>query len=245
MSNFKWKDKHLRHSILDVRVSILIRIDKRGIEQANMNNIILLTEQQQSAVLEGLANITALFWGPNPEICRALLNGSFFSFFNVLQDIDGQLSVLKAGTNELLNEYADEQILFGELERQYVLLFISNKDGVIAPLYHSCHISENAQLMGPPAMMMKKKLRAVGLNAADNIKEPPDHIAIEGEYLYFLLEKSWRENDKITLNEAKNFAGEEMLPWVKVFRQKLGKEQDGKFYGLLAEAFSSLLRIIS
>ncbi len=49
--------------------------------------------------------------------------------------------------------------------------------------------------MGPPAVRMKKRFESSGLSLSDNMHEPPDHLSIELEYLYFLLEKGWSDNE--------------------------------------------------
>jgi TorA maturation chaperone TorD len=50
--------------------------------------------------------------------------------------------------------------------------------------------------MGEPAIDMKNRYESKGLSLSDEIHEPPDHISIEQEYLYFLLDKGWSDDDR-------------------------------------------------
>ena len=204
-----------------------------------------LTKEQQSSLLRGLRNVCRLFWGPDPDICRELMEGTFYGFLQDLERLHRDVAGLNSALQAFLKDYPDSRVLHQTLEEQYVKLFISRKGGIKTPLYHSCHISEGAPLMGPPARMMFEKLQSAGLNLADQFNEPPDHIAIEGEYLYFLLEKGWRGEDIPALKEAGDFAEKTMLPWVEIFRQRLEEDQEGGFYALLAEILCDLLQIIS
>jgi TorA maturation chaperone TorD len=70
-----------------------------------------------------------------------------------------------------------------------VRLFISNRTGITAPLFHSCYASGDGLLMGEPARMMREVLAAQGLDLAETVHEPPDHLSIELEYLYYLRER--------------------------------------------------------
>lgn len=204
-----------------------------------------LSAKQRSSLLQGLKDTCRLFWGPDRDLCRELLEGRYF---NDLEDLDPLLENMKDRRTALQNstrEYPDEGALYQAMEEEYVYLFISRKGGVGTPLYHSCYMAERASLMGPPALRMIDRFRAAGLHLADDLKEPPDHIAIEGEYVYFLLEKGWRENARKDLQEAGDFVAKDMLPWVEVFKKKLAEEPEGIFYVLITGIFCDLLQIIA
>ena len=96
------------------------------------------------------------------------------------------------------------------MEEEYIRLFISCKGGIDAPLYHSCYFSDDALLMGEPAV--KKKYASRGLDLAADLHEPTDHISIELEYLYFLLKKGWDDNEPVLIAEAASFASNTLLP---------------------------------
>ncbi|MFC1891311.1 molecular chaperone [Thermodesulfobacteriota bacterium] len=200
--------------------------------------------EQQTSILKGLANICSLFWGPEKRICQELLEGHYLRSLTELEDVNADLKDYLEKVQNLLGKYPDSSALFEDLEIQYVRLFISRRGGIKTPLYQSCYISENAPLMGEPARIMTEKLRAAGLNLDATLNEPPDHIAIQGEYLYFLLEKGWKDSDVQKLNEAGDFARETMLPWVEILRERLEEDEEGRFYEIITGMFCYLLQVI-
>lgn len=200
---------------------------------------------QQISILHGLANISGLFWGPKEDMCRELLDGSYLLPFEELKDSNRDLEDPLDRIQDLLDIYHESSTLLEDLEKQYVLFFISRKGGIRAPLYHSCYLSQNAPLMGEPARMMAERLKAAGLNLDSTLNELPDHIAVQGEYLYFLLEKGWREDNNRVITEAADFARETMLPWIVMLKDRLIKDEPEQFYTVSAELFCDLLKIIS
>ena len=92
---------------------------------------------------------------------------------------------------------------------------------------------------------MKERFESKGLSLGDHIHEPPDHLSIELEYLYFLLEKGWSDDDAALMDEALTFAGEIMLPWVVKFQQRLlSIETECRFYRLTTAILGAILRFI-
>ena len=128
-------------------------------------------------------------------------------------------------------------------------MFISHRDGITAPLYESCYLGvepgETASLMGKPAIKMNKRLQSSGLSIGDSIPEPPDHISIELEYLYYLLKKGWTEGRPTLFNEAVSFAAITMLPWVSKFRERLAGEAECRYYFFIASIVTASLGFIS
>ena len=99
--------------------------------------------------------------------------------------------------------------------------------------------------MGPPAVMMKRRFESKGQALAETMHEPPDHLSIELEYLYYLLEKGWADGDRSLLAEAVSFAGEVMLPWVTLLRDRLDGEKECRFYPLVASLLVSVLSFLA
>ena len=69
-------------------------------------------------------------------------------------------------------------------------------------------------------MRMKDRLAAAGLAVSNDRSEPPDHLGIELEYLYFLLAEGFGGSPE-RLAEAADFAENEMTPWVTEMRDRL------------------------
>ncbi|BCS89320.1 TorD/DmsD family molecular chaperone [Pseudodesulfovibrio sediminis] len=108
------------------------------------------------------------------------------------------------------------------LETEYVRLFIAGQGGVPAPLYESCYHADEPQTMGHSAQEMRARLEQVGLAVSLDSNEPPDHLTIELEYLFFLLSEGWFGNDAQAAMGA-DFAKTIMLPWMRLFRDALAE----------------------
>jgi len=204
-----------------------------------MSSLLTLDKKSQTALLDGVAALARFFWGPDPESSREILQGSFLSPFEDLAPRMGyEPPDLLAGLKDIINSFADADTIFQYLEEAYVRLFINSRDGITAPLYASCYVDdrasgENAPLMGAPADLMKKRFESKGLSLSETMHEPPDHLSIELEYLYFLLKKGWSDNDPAILSEAVSFAGETMRPWVAILRARIADEKRCRFYPLI------------
>jgi len=216
-----------------------------------MPSISSIDKKNQAAFLESVAILSQSFWGPAADNVGDLFQGNYLKPFGALRPLveynpPGILGELKA----VSSYFKSEDEMFQYLEQAYVRLFINSRDGVTAPLYASCYAAgsapgEDAALMGPPAVLMKERFESRGLSLGDHIHEPPDHLAIELEYLYFLLEKGWREDDPALLDEAVSFAGETMLPWVIKFEERIAPvETECRFYQLITRFLCAILKFI-
>jgi TorA maturation chaperone TorD len=207
-------------------------------------------DEQITALVAGVQTLSELFWGPNLQRCDEILAGTYFKPITALESVlkFNPPDVLQKIESDLTN-FSDADSFFQYLETEYVRLFISNRDGIAAPLYESCYIGvapgATASLMGAPAIMMKKRLQSSGLSLGDSIFEPPDHIAIELEYLYYLLQKGWTEGRPALFNEAVSFAANTLLPWISKLRQRLAGESEGRFYFFVASIVTASLQFIS
>ncbi|CAB1055451.1 hypothetical protein D1BOALGB6SA_184 [Olavius sp. associated proteobacterium Delta 1] len=211
-----------------------------------MSNFLSLDEQLTKALLDSIKRLSDLFWGPDRQTCGEMLTGDFWQPFKTL-DI-----VLEYNPPEVfqkientLNKFTDKDSLFNYLETAYVRLFISHRDGITAPLYESCYCGvgpgETAPLMGEPALKMKQRFDSKGLSVDSNIHEPPDHLAIELEYLYFLLSKGWQDQDGALIAEAGSFAAESMLPWVAKLQKQIVRQMPDHIYFFLASILLAIL----
>ena len=200
---------------------------------------------EQTIVLDGLKIMGQTFWGPSIEGCSEMMKEDY------LNRLDSLTSLLKTGADDdlqgivsILKTFPDGDSLYQHLEEGYVRLFISAKGGITAPLYESCYEFEGAPLMGRAAAEMKERFKTKNLSVADTIQEPPDHLSIELEYLYFLLDKGWREEDDALVTEAAEFASDTMLPWVSELSEKLASEEKCQYYPIMAAIVVEILNFI-
>ena len=201
--------------------------------------------REQAILLDGLKIMGQTFWGPSLEECTEMVREPYL---NRLQSLK---SILPGRSFDSLDQivftimsFPDVDSLCQHLEECYVRLFISAKGGITAPLYESCYEFEGAPLMGRAATEMKERFEAQGMSVADNVQEPPDHLSIESEYLYFLLDKGWDEQDDALVAEGSAFAAETVLPWVSKLHERLASEKQCHFYPLMVSILEDILRTI-
>jgi TorA-specific chaperone len=215
-----------------------------------MDSSTISSKDQQQALLEILKEMINVFWGPDLKKCTDMLQKPVTGAFDELAT---QANFHNFGTlteiKSILKKFENSEAFFYHLEQAYVRLFISDRTGVTAPLYASCYANtetgEKALLMGQAAIDMKSRFESKGLSLSDQIHEPPDHISIELEYLYFLLDKGWSDGDPNLIEEATTFAAEIMLPWVSEFEARLAVEKECRFYPLMASILKAILEIIA
>ncbi len=198
---------------------------------------------EDEALLESIRKLCRVFWGPTLESCNEMLKDTYLASFAAL---DPESKMYPPDTldrlTDIIKGFSDPNALFQYLEEGYVRLFINNRGGISAPLYESCYEDENnPMLMGEAAVRMQKAIKTAGMHLGEDIKEPPDHLAIELEYLYFLLTQSKSKNSHMT--EAAAFASK-LLPWVQRFNERLTDETRCRFYPLITVVLVSVLKSI-
>ncbi len=114
-----------------------------------------------------------------------------------------------------------------ELQTGYTELFISRLGGVPAPPYGSVYLEKEGQLMGQTTLCVLSAYEGEGLNHEEG-GEPPDFIATEMEFLYFLVGK---EIDALSRNDLEaahslrqkqvDFCHSLLQPWVYPFCQRI------------------------
>lgn len=186
---------------------------------------------QRELILTGIRNLCRLYWGPDIKQCREMIEGSFFQPFKELAPLLSEESGTALATVDgMLNPMSSPTALLDMLHPLHVALFVNNPKGLVTPLYHSCYLYDGAPLMGPPAQQMQQRLEAIGLSMASHMNEPPDHISIELECLFYMLDMGWSTGFKELLPEAALFAGTEVAEWLPTFRDRLRKTGNSEPY---------------
>jgi TorA-specific chaperone len=203
-----------------------------------------ITERDQRIfVLSSIELAVALFRGPAPDGWTAIFHAGlpeltarapsrFAHLTNILKKLQD------------LGPAPDDSATLDELEAEYVRLFVSAGGGVSAPPYESCHLGGKPRVMGAAAVAMGRRLAQAGLETAVDGNEPPDHLAVELEYLYHLLAAGWAGGDRESEAAGLDFAREVMLPWVVRFQACLAAAQPHPVFGLAAEFLTALLRAL-
>jgi TorA-specific chaperone len=94
-------------------------------------------------------------------------------------------------------------------------------------------------------MDMINRIERHGLSISLPGNEPADHLCIELEYLYYLLDVGWSESSNNHVQEAVHFAGDSMDGWLSRFCEKITADGRFPFYTISAQLLCSIVRNIS
>lgn len=132
-----------------------------------------------------------------------------------------------------------------EMMVDYAYLFVGPFE-LAAPPYGSVYLEERRRLMGDSTMAVKKMYSAAGLSL--EIKEAPDHIALELEFLHYLSLREVETADEGNDDQAESFAlmGSEFMqrylaPWMPAFCKKIRENTDNDFYVSLADCLEQFI----
>jgi len=197
--------------------------------------------QNDFEIYNAIESMCRMFWGPDLESCKQMKQGIFFNSWEAVLKASGLDSFAAMDSiKSIINQFDTEQALFDHLNECYVRLFVNTREGIAAPLYQSCYEFENAPMMGASAVKMKNLFDLKGLSLENRVHEPPDHLAIELEYLFFILQEDGSDQ-----NEIAAFAEQIMLPWIKIFSQRLEPAMDKcRFYYSASEVLIHIIKII-
>ena len=124
-----------------------------------------------------------------------------------------------------------------------------------APPFGSVYLEEGHKLMGDSTMDVKEIYRLGGLEMSDDFSNPPDHIAAELEFLYFLhvREEGLRETDAeaadMVQSLRKEFLSRHLGAWGIQFAEKVQDNATTEFFqtlgGLTEVVLENEMRTIS
>ncbi len=201
-----------------------------------------MTEDQKALILETIDLMSRLFWGVDSQFSRTLWDGGLTGFFSELNallngDIAPQIKAIKRSIERF--DSADD--LHSDLNTSYVTLFVNAKEGLQVPLYESSYLPGGSGLMGAASITMKELYARQGLSLAESHNEPADHLSVELEYLYFVLQKGWEEGDEASLAEASRFVNNVLQSWFREFEKRLSKADSHSIYAPFAGILKSVL----
>ncbi len=132
------------------------------------------------------------------------------------------------------------------LKVDYSKLFVGPY-GLLAPPYGSMYLEDSRMVMGNSTMDVKNKYEEEGLDIG--LKEAPDHIAIELEFIYFLIFKeieairnSDSGNTARYLEKQKVFLETHLGTWVSEFADNVVVNARTEFYKNLARLTKSFVK---
>lgn len=146
----------------------------------------------------------------------------------------GEATALMART--LLSEL--DQNDMGPLLVDFAKLFVGPFE-LTAPPFGSVYLEEGHKLMGDSTMDVKQIYRLGGLDISDDFSNPPDHIAAELEFLYYLhvREEGLRETEPETADMVqelrKEFLSRHLGAWGIQFAEKVRDNATTEFFQTL------------
>lgn len=201
----------------------------------NTNDIIFL-ESARKKVYKGLA---ACFNLPDTHLVA------------VLEDLAHQLTILESEASVRVARMATfiRKITdFTELKIEFSRLFVGPYRQ-LAPPYGSVYLEKSRTMMSDSTLDALAAYRAAGLMVADTYKEAPDHIAVELEFVGFLvfkeieaLQSDSGEVPQSLLFQQKEFLSRHMSLWVGIFSQNIADHSTSPFYQNLANTLTSVIK---
>ena len=132
-----------------------------------------------------------------------------------------------------------------QLSRDHAVLFVGPFELLAAP-YGSVYLEKGRRVMGDSTTEVARFFRQEGLEV--DVSEPPDHIAIELEFLSFLAQKEARaaaegladEADRCRQVQARFLEGY-LRPWLPKFCEAIRAGTENRFYLALAECLDDFI----
>ena len=152
-----------------------------------------------------------------------------------------------AGYTKLMKDDL-QKIRIDELKFDYLSMFVGPKT-LLAPPYGSIYMEEQGQIMGASTYDAMRMYQEAGLKKAVNFKEPPDHIRVELDFMFTLIQQTIELCEESKLSEAENkinlqleFLAKHIAGWVKPFTNNIIENAKTDFYKNLAKATEAFIR---
>jgi len=131
------------------------------------------------------------------------------------------------------------------LKMDYTNLFVGPYQ-LLAPPYGSMYLERSGTIMGASTIDASRMYKDAGLML--NMKEPPDHVAIELEFMYFLMH---REVEALKFSDVSGsmafrqrqaeFLNQHLGTWIIPFSEKIIEYAKTEFYKKIAGLCRSIV----
>ena len=135
-----------------------------------------------------------------------------------------------------------------QIRLDYARLFLGPFTMPAAP-YGSVYLEGKRQLMGDSTLDVLERYRRAGLKIAPDFNDPPDHIAVELEFMSFLIFRAIESSDNSYTAQVveffelqKSFLEDHVGVWVFEFADAVEKNAATEFYRNLAKATAAFLK---
>ncbi len=184
--------------------------------------------------------LSACFYLPQKELF--IEENLFGNLTEYLKVVCPDAVIFAGNMEKSIHNYTDE-----ELGVEYARLFTGPFE-LMAPPYGSVYLDEGRRVMGDSTMEVIKTYQKEGLSRGDDFKELPDHIAVEMEFISYLIYKEIDALEKSDLKNAQDFIDKQatflnafLHRWVPPFCKKIKEGTDNWFYTSLADCVSTFV----
>jgi TorA maturation chaperone TorD len=186
---------------------------------------------------------SACFYPPQDEYA---INEDFLSdFCHLLERLLPEARPLLTKLQESFSQSTSDDLIL-----EYARLFIG-PFALIAPPYASVYIDKEKRLMGDSTMAVLRFYQEAGLSIDEDMQVPPDHIAIELEFMHYLLAQEAIADEKQEPDQVEHlqtlqadFCNRFLNPWVADFCSAIRKGTESDFYKSLADCLDIFMKII-
>ncbi len=185
--------------------------------------------------------LSACYYEPGPEFGEERL---FDSIVDAASRIDPGLAQVADKLRKAYAEQTAQTVLV-----DYTRLFLGPTEPLARP-YGSYWLSGETTLMQDATLAVQQLYQEGGMDLGDEVRELPDHVAIELEFLYLL---TFRRNeaqragktDDLAAAEAleRRFLAEHLGRWVGHFAAAVQTGAETSFYRRLAELTERFVRM--
>jgi TorA maturation chaperone TorD len=201
-----------------------------------MNEIILLEKMRESC----FRLLAACFYLPQKNI---LIEENLLGNLNMgLGKVCRKAVPFSAEMEKSINNYSEE-----DLQVEYAKLFVGPFE-LKAPPYGSVYLDEERRVMGDSTMQVINIYKKEGLSMSADFEELPDHIAVELEFMSYLiykeigaLEASDMTAAAAAVESQEVFMNKFLRSWVDIFAGKIAEGAETGFYKALAGCLSSFI----
>lgn len=160
-----------------------------------------------------------------------------------LRIISPDAALFSAEMEENIRRYSNEELLI-----EYAKLFVGPFE-LKAPPYGSVYIDEERRVMGDSTLKVISMYEEEGLSKDNAFNDLPDHIAVELEFMSFLIYReieTFQKSDfKSTIDyivKQEKFMHLFLGQWTRLFCEKIMEGTDNSFYISLAGCLSTFIR---
>lgn len=183
--------------------------------------------------------LSACYCVPEPELREpALLDRLTGSLDGVCREAVGFAEQMKAA----LSQYTERALLV-----DYSKLFLGPFK-LLAPPYGSVYLEPERKLMGDSTADVIRWYQQAGVSFDHAQKDLPDHIAVELEFMSYLIWKereAWRVGDgdaaRQRLEDQQAFLARHLGAWVRDFAQAVKDGTSNLFYRSLADCTTTFI----